>query len=198
MKDKKIFNVLTLLKELKNSNMICTADFAEKLNVSVRTVQRYLEDVSVFFDAEPVEIKRGCYKFPDFAKIKESIIDPKDYRDFEKTASLLNAMDKNLFKYFKIDEKLLKKIVKNDLINIKHSPIEEIINFKLFQNVKKAVKYSQTLNIEYEAENKVFFKNAKPYKKVFTEGNWYLVIDSGDEINGGIKFLRLNFIKDIT
>ena len=25
-----------------------------------------------------------------------------------------------------------------------------------------------------------------------------MVIDSGDEINGGIKFLRLNFIKDIT
>jgi len=41
------------------------------------------------------------------------------------------------------------------------------------------------------------FNEFKPYKIVFSEGNWYLCGMSEDEINNGFKFLRINFIKSI-
>ena len=66
----------------------------------------------------------------------------------------------------------------------------------LFSKIKKAIKYSQTLDVEYESEKYYFYENIRPYKIVFAEGNWYLIIHSDDNFNGGVKFLRLNFIKN--
>jgi len=52
--------------------------------------------------------------------------------------------------------------------------------------------------VEYETEKKYLFKNLRPHKIVFAEGNWYLVTHDDSEFNGGVKFLRLNFIKNVT
>ena len=62
MSDKKLFNILSIMKDLKNSKTICTKEYAKRFNVSVRTIQRYLEDISQFLQEEAIEIKRGCYK----------------------------------------------------------------------------------------------------------------------------------------
>lgn len=197
MKDKKVFNILQILKDLSKLNTICTKHYAEKLGVSVRTVQRYLEDISEFFDIELVTEKRGCYKFLNFGKVKEILLNQEDYEDFEKFANIVAAFNPKLLKYFNVDEKILKRIIDDELFYIKLSPFEEIMNFSLFQKIKKAIKYSQMIDIEYDSERLRVFKNLKPHKIVFAEGNWYLVTQDNDNFNGGVKFLRLNFIKKV-
>jgi len=197
MSDKKLFNILSIMKDLKNSKTICTKEYAKRFNVSIRTIQRYLEDISQFLQEEPIEVKRGCYKFLNFSKIKEHLLEPADREDFEKIAFFLNATDQKLLKYLGIDEKIIKKILKDDFLIIKSSPIEELMNFKLFKEVKRAIKYSQYIDVVYETTKKYEFKNLRAYKMVFAQGNWYLVVHSDDELNNGVKFLRLNFIKSI-
>ena len=197
MKDKKVFNILQILQDLSKLNTVCTKEYSEKFNVSIRTIQRYLEDISGFFDLEMIQVKRGCYKFPKIDEVKKILLKQEDYEDFEKFANLVAAFNPKLLKYFNIDEKLLDKLVNKDLIYIKASPFEEIMNFNMFQKVKKAIKFSQYIDVEYETEKKYYFKNLRPHKIVFAEGNWYLVTHDDDEFNGGVKFLRLNFIKDV-
>jgi len=197
MSDKKLFNILSIMKDLKNSKTICTNEYAKRFNVSVRTIQRYLEDISQFLQEEAIEIKRGCYKFLNFSKIEEHLLEPADREDFEKIAFFLNATDQKLLKYLGIDEKIIKKILKDDFLIIKSSPIEELMNFKLFKEVKRAIKYSQYIDVVYETTKKYEFKNLRAYKMVFAQGNWYLVTHNDDELNNGLKFLRLNFIKSI-
>jgi len=197
MKDKKIFNMFRLLVELSNHETICTDEYARKLGVSVRTVQRYIENISEFFNVEFIQTSRGCYKYLNFDKVKNILIKQKDYEDFEKFANIINAIDPKLLKYFNIDEKTLSKIIDNDVFYIKSSPFEEIFNFSLFTKIKKAIKYSQHIDLEYESEKYYFYENVRPYKIVFANGNWYLVIHSDDTFNGGVKFLRLNFIKSV-
>jgi predicted DNA-binding transcriptional regulator YafY len=197
MKNKKVFNILQILHDLSKLNTICTKEYAKRLDVNVRTLQRYLEDISTFFQIELVQTKKGCYQFLNFERVKNILINPKDYEDFEKFANIVAAFNPNLLKYFNVDEKIINKMLNNELFYIKASPFEEIMNFNLFNEVKKAVKYSQYIDVEYEALEKRTFRNLRPHKIVFAEGNWYLVTQDDDEFNGGVKFLRLNFIKDI-
>ena len=98
------------MKDLKNSKTICTKEYAKRFNVSIRTIQRYLEDISQFLQEEPIEVKRGCYKFLNFSKIKEHLLEPADREDFEKIAFFLNATDQKLLKYLGIDEKIIDRI----------------------------------------------------------------------------------------
>jgi predicted DNA-binding transcriptional regulator YafY len=197
MKDKKIFNVLQILRDLSKLNVICTDEYAKMFGVSVRTVQRYLEEIGNFFGLELIQIKRGCYQYPNLEEIRKILLKQEDYEDFEKFASLVAAFNPRMLKYFNVEEKIMKKLADVELFYIKTSPFEEIINFEMFQRAKKAVKYSQYIDVEYETEKKYFFKNLKPHKIVFADGNWYLVTQDNDEFNGGVKFLRLNFIKNI-
>jgi len=197
MKDKKIFNMFQLLSDMGEMKIICTDRYAEKLGVSIRTLQRYMENISDFFGVEFVQVERGCYKFLNFERIRNILIKAEEYTEFEKFINIINAINPKLLKYFNIEEKTLSKIIDDEIFYIKSSPFEEIMNFSLFSKIKKAIKYRQLVDLEYENDRYYFFDNVRPYKIMFANGNWYLIIHSDDTFNGGVKFLRLNFIKSI-
>jgi len=198
MKDKKTYNVLKILEDLSRLNTICVEEYAQRLGVSVRTVQRYLKDIGEFFDIKLVSKGGGCYQFLNFEKVKEILISSEDYEDFEKFANIVSAINPNLLKYFNVDDSVMNEIIDDELIYVKASPFEEIMNFKLFKEAKKAIKYSHYIDVVYKKFEEKKFKRLRPHKIVFAEGNWYLVTHDDSELNGGVKFLRLNFIKDIT
>ena len=199
MKDKKVFNVLKILNDIADMKVICVEDYANRLDVSVRTMYRYLKDISDFFSIKMIKRSNGCFQFVNFEKVREVLLNNDDFENFEKFANIINALNPKFLKYFNVDKDLLKEIVNNDLFLIKTSPFEEIMNFKLFNEIKKAIKYSHYISVEYQkyGESITKFKNLRPYKIVFAEGNWYLVTHDNSELNGGVKFLRLNFIKNV-
>jgi len=199
MKDKKVFNVLKILNDIADMKVICMEEYANRLDVSVRTMYRYLKDISDFFSIKMIKRGNGCFQFVNFEKVREVLLNNDDFESFEKFANIINALNPKLLKYFNVDKDLLKEIVNNDLFLIKTSPFEEIMNFKLFNEIKKAIKYSHYISVEYQKYDEIItkFKNLRPYKIVFAEGNWYLVTHDNSELNGGVKFLRLNFIKNV-
>jgi hypothetical protein len=99
-------------------------------------------------------------------------------------------------KFLKLDTSYFKR--KNDEVYIlKESPFEELINFDLLSTLKNAILHKKIVDIFYFSDKKYRFLQAKPLKIVFAQNNWYLAVLTDDEINGGFKFLRINFIERI-
>ena len=55
MKDKKVFNVLRILNDIADMKVICVEEYANRLDVSVRTMYRYLKDISDFFSIKMIK-----------------------------------------------------------------------------------------------------------------------------------------------
>jgi predicted DNA-binding transcriptional regulator YafY len=194
MRDKKIFNFLRFLKELKEE--VCLKEFAKNYNISVRSVQRYKEEVEEFFGIKLLSTRRGCYTFINSEKIDNFLLKKSDLKDFENLAHILAVTNPKMFKFLKIDERIIKKF-NDDLILVKEPPIEEIKYIDL-DTLKKAIKRKDYIDIKYKADKEIMLKDVKPLKIVFAEGNWYLATLTNDkEVNNGFKFLRLNWIKEV-
>ena len=194
---KKSVAILKILEDLKKGKTICTNEYAKYLGVNVRSIQRYLEEISQFYNVEFVKPKRGCYYLPQISNIKENIIDIKESEDFEKFADILGILNKEVLEFLGIEKDIIKKIVDNDVFLIKENPVEKFLNTHIYKKIKNAIKYKKVLDIVYKPDERYEFKNVKPLKIIFAEGNWYLTAISDDEINNGFKFLRINFIKEI-
>ena len=70
MKDKKVFNILKILENLKKGRTICIKDYANFLGVSERSINRYLEDIAAFYNIEFIKPQKGCYSLPHISNIK--------------------------------------------------------------------------------------------------------------------------------
>ena len=197
MKIKKSIAILKILEDLKKGKIICTQQYANYLGVDIRSVQRYLEEISNFYDIEFIKPQRGCYSFPQISKIKEKIIDAKESEDFEKFTDILALLNKEVLDFLDIDKNVIKKIISEDIFKIKENPVEKFLNIDIYKRIKRAIKHRKILDILYIPDEKYEFKNVKPLKIIFAEGNWYLAALSDDNINNGFKFLRINFIKEI-
>jgi len=197
MKTKKSVAILKILEDLKKGKIICTKEYAEYLDVDKRTIQRYIEEIRDFYEIEFIKHKKGCYSFPQISKIKEKIIDIKENEDFEKFADVLALFSEEVLEFLEIDKKIIKKIVDDNIFLIKENPVEKFMNIEMYKKIKRAIKYRKILDILYIPDESFDFKNVKPLKIVFAEGNWYLAALSDDNINNGFKFLRINFIKNI-
>ena len=197
MRDKKIFNVLRILEDLKKGRVICTKAYSDYLDVSQRSIQRYIEEIESFYRIKLLKTKNGCYSYPQISNIKEKIIDIKENEDFEKFADILGVLNKEVLEFLDIDKKIIDKIVENDIFLVKENPIEHFLKIDIYKKLKQAIKYKKLIDIEYFSNKEYEFKNIKPLKIVFAEGNWYLAALSDDNINNGFKFLRVNFIKQI-
>ena len=197
MRDKKIFNVLRILEDLKKGRVICTKEYSNYLDVSQRSIQRYIEEIEGFYRIKLLKTKKGCYSYPQISNIKEKIIDIKENEDFEKFADILGVLNKEVLEFLDIDKKIVEKMVENDIFLIKENPVENFLKIDIYKKLKQAIKYKKLIDVNYFSNKEFYFENVKPLKIIFAEGNWYLAVLSDDEINNGFKFLRVNFIKNI-
>ncbi|WP_456479565.1 helix-turn-helix transcriptional regulator [Nautilia sp.] len=190
----KTLRFLNLLENIAKGKQICIEKYAAELDVNKRTLQRYIKEIEEYFGVKKITVKRGCYVFVQLKNIKNILIEKEDSADFEKFSNILNALNPKFLKYLGIDKKILTKIVSDDLIYIKESPVEELMKTHFFSKLKHAIKFSKIIKVVYKSDDFYIFENFKPYKIVFAEGNWYLCGMSDDDVNNGFKFLRINFI----
>lgn len=190
---------LQLLKKLLEGNKICLKDFSLLNDISLRTSQRYVEDLVEIFEENI--IKEGdFYSFISNHFLEKNMLsfDKKELEIFVDLFSLIDFEFVNKF-----DEKttiFLKKIQKNysHSYMIKQNAFENIFSKKaLVSDIKIAIKNKRYANIKYFSDKEFVFEEAKILKIIFTDGNFYLATLTNDEINNGFKFLRLNFVTDI-
>ena len=200
--DKKVFNILEILEDLKRGKKICVKEYAKRFDVSERTIQRYIKDLNCYFskyNTKLENVERGCYVFPQISIIRDKIIDIKENEDFRKFADILALMNDKVLEFLGVEKRVVDKILKKnrDVFLLKESPIEEFLNIELYNKLERIVRYKKVIDIVYKPDEEFVYKMAKPLKIIFAEGNWYLAVLTDDEVNNGFKFLRINFIKDI-
>ncbi len=189
-------NLISFLEYVNRHKRFCTRHLAEFLNVSIRNIQRYKKEVEQLFGVKFIPTDRGCYTLPKEFDIESLILSKKDFEDYEKLIELLNLTNGSFLKFFGFEaKKLLNK--NSEIYLIKEPPFEELINFELLLKLKSVVYHKKLIDIYYVSDKSYTFKNAKPLKIVFAKNNWYIAVLTDDEINGGFKFLRINFIKEI-
>jgi len=189
--------LLSFLDYISRNKKFCTKHLSEHLQTSVRNIQRYKKEVEEFFEVKFIPIDRGCYALPKELDIDALLLSKKDFDDYEKFVDLLNIANSSFLKFLGFDTKnILNK--NSEIYLIKESPFEELINFELLAKLKNVVYHKKVIDIVYVSDKKHHFKNAKPLKIVYAKNNWYLAALTDEEINGGFKFLRINFIKEIS
>lgn len=199
MNTKKSILQLELLKELLDGEKVCLKNFAIKNSISLRTVQRYIEDIEEIFGSNL--IKEGeLYSFITTSLFEKNILSF-DKQELEIFVDLYSLLDFDFSSKLDLNsQKFIKKLEKNysQIYMIKQNPFENFLQKKelLFQ-IKDAIKNRRYTKIEYISDKKYIFDQVKILKIVFAKGNFYIAVLTPDEINSGFKFLRLSFVDNI-
>jgi len=190
---------LQLLKELLEGKKINLKDFSLQNDISVRTVQRYIEDITETF-SENLLKEGDFYSFVSNHFLEKNMLSF-DKKELEIFVDLFSLIDFDFVN--KLDDKssnFLEKLQKNYSLTymVKQPPFENIFSKKeLIHDIKIAIKNRRYVNIKYFSDKEFIFEEVKIIKIVYTDGNFYLATLTNDDLNNGFKFLRLNFITQI-
>lgn len=199
MQTKKSTLQLQLLKELLEGKKVCLKTFSSKFDISLRTAQRYIEDLAEIFGDNLIKDSE-LYSFISNSILETNILDF-NKKELENFVDLYSLLEFDFSKH--LDEKnrtIFQKMEKkySQTYMIKQNPFEKFSQKKeLLFDIKDAIKNRRYTKIEYISDKKYIFEDVKILKIVFAEGNFYLAVLTPDEINSGFKFLRLNFVDKI-
>lgn len=190
---------LQLLKELLEGKKINSKDFSLQNNVSLRTVQRYMEDITEIFGDNLIK-ELDYYSFVSNHFLEKNLLSF-DKKELEIFVDLFSLIDFDfVHKFDEISSNFLKKLQKTYSLAymIKQPAFENIFSKKdMIHNIKNAIKNRRYVNIKYFNDKEFIYEQAKIFKIIFAKGNFYIAVLTNDEINNGFKFLRLNFVTKI-
>ena len=188
---------LAFVRYIKKNGKFCTKEMAQLLDISDKTIQRYRAEFVNRYGVELHQYQRGCYYVKD-ASVLKSIDDEFD-KDLELLFDFLAMVHPKFFDIFGVDRKIVENILQNkkDIYLLKEFPFEELFRCDILEDIKKAVKYNRYVDIVYQPHERYEYRDVKPIKIVYAEGNWYLAAVTKDKINDGFKFLRINFIQQV-
>ena len=193
----KVKNMFVLMEILADRKTIQSNDtkLADELGCSLKTLSRYLNDISTLY-TDIITIKKkgrpATYELVDISYVFEKIITTRD--DLYWFFDLIERWDSDIFK--DMDYKVSHK--EKDIISIKNSPFEELESQKqkdMFASLKSAIMAKSYIDIHYIYNEPRVHKQAIPLKLIFMERNWYVAIVDAET---GFRFLRVFFIEKIT
>jgi predicted DNA-binding transcriptional regulator YafY len=186
--DKALFRIINILTKLSNDERPTSKELAEEYNVSIRTIQRDINNRLIFFPI--IKDSDGRYMFLDGFTLNKTQL------SIEEITSLALSLDsiKNAGKMFNENgQKIFQKVSNTDKF---FSPYH--IKSESYEYLDTDSKISNTLEsaIEEKNETKLTLKTriatVKPLKILNLDGIWYLVaIDAEDEK------VKIFFISDI-
>ena len=221
--NKKINHIFLLLKKLANGQELYAQDTllheelfgineslkdAQKANE--RSLRRYLEDIYTLYQHIIITEKKTkefsnkkvkIYKLSskqDISIILKFFLEEKN--DLAWIVQMLHDSDPSILKKLEKDvKKDIEKELKNDsnIFLFNSSPFEIFdtdSQKKDFTTLKNAVKNHEYRDIDYTYHKNILYKNAKCLKMIYTQNNWYVGIETEEEV---FRLLRINFINSI-
>lgn len=198
------YETLKLLNYIVHNDMICTSHLSSilKNDKSERSNLRHFKTIQEFFKNEiGIEVfertSRGCYRIIN----KQTLMQALNLGDKKELLSYIQILKEVVPHYYdKVDPQTKSRIEKakkaSDLVYLFHNnPIEDFANHELLKRIEKSIGDHRKSSLTYR---QIEYKDIKPLKIVFMEGNLYLACLTNDEINSGFKFLRINLISDYT
>ncbi len=183
--DKILTRLIGILSKLSNDERYDTKEFAREYNVTVRTIQKDINERLLNFPIE--KDSNGKFKFIDGFTLNKSMLNT----DEMMLVSLALAQFYNVSDFDKLTDSALKKLLNPSTFNpffIKQDDLEDIeINSNWINTLEEAIRYQNNIMIDtIEVE---------PYKITNFDGLWYLFAkDLRDE---KIKTFMLKKIKKI-
>ncbi|TRZ51756.1 MAG: WYL domain-containing protein [Dehalococcoidia bacterium] len=194
--DKKIFRLLFALNKLDRGGKVSTSELSKEFNVSQRTVQRDLELLNMAGFPLAALDDKGQHAFAEGFSLKKLMLTKEE-------ASLLSFMlevSKSLGRDFEESfGQLLKKVLTPEAEPMFYAKIPEGIKmdkqYPFMNDLKKAVKSHNKVEIHYVTEEKDSHFIAHPFKVIFFDGFWYLLVRTDEDER--IIRLRLECIRDV-
>ena len=151
MNIKKSILQLELLKELLDGEKVCLKNFAIKNSISLRTVQRYIEDIEEIFGSNLIK-EDELYSFITTSLFEKNILSF-DKQELEIFVDLYSLLDFDFSSKLDLNsQKFIKKLEKNysQIYMIKQNPFENFLQKKeLIFQIKNAIKNEKVRIIMY-------------------------------------------------
>lgn len=212
--NKKIFHIYTLLERLAQGEELYAQDEELKTQLGVesdRTVDRYLKDIHELYGKivltekkkkEFTDRKVTVYRVTDRKKDVSNILKYfiENSNDLSWVLQMIHENDPSFLKELDEGDRYdIEKNIKEDegVFVFKSTPFEEMENIvqkKIFSQLKKAVKNHEYRTIIYKKNKLEELKDLKCLKLVYMNNNWYLATENDKKY---FRFLRLSFIREI-
>lgn len=199
MANKKVFEILELLKELASGREVALKAYCAKSGLSERTLRRYMEDLKAFFGKEHIlKLEKGSYVCKNGELFKPFMMPNKHQNESEKLIDLLHVINPGFAKFLppthkKVDDKLAKELA--EIFLIKGSPHENTPNLRTFAALQKAIKFKRYCELKYLGHR---LCEVKVLKLIYCKGNWQVAtLRSFETENNGFEVLRAAFIEEV-
>jgi predicted DNA-binding transcriptional regulator YafY len=196
--------VLELLKRFNDGKKVCIGDLKNEMlweGKHEKTIRRDLDVIKLVFPEsfELIRGEKGCYKAIT-KKAFENFMNERNISLFVQTFNI--AQRSNLFENFDIDaaDKAIlesKSREYRNLYSFKNKPFEsKTADYDLLKKMEHAIHHNKVVYINYDVEGEIQQFEAKPYRIVFMQENFYLACEVMEQ-----EFLftifRISNIKDI-
>jgi predicted DNA-binding transcriptional regulator YafY len=165
--DKIAVRLSLILRQLNEGEILEVKSLAEAFNVSVRTIQKDLNERLSFL---PFEKERGMYRLPHYCLGQLTLKDIQSFADFSGLKELYPYLNYEMIESILNDKEEKALEIRGYVYENLSSKIEP------FNIVVKAILDKNELQFDYGGKARL----VKPYKLMNTAGIWYLVGVEGD------------------
>jgi predicted DNA-binding transcriptional regulator YafY len=194
---KKSIAVGELIEWLLAGKSACKESIMVQYEIKERTFQRYIKELKEHFQENLIKIDKMCYRLKSVESLKGFLAN----HDIQNIVDLYTMINPNILTILDEDEKKLVNKLQDknkEIYQVDQEPFELFNNQNILDAIKFAIKNRRYIDITYQLEHPIVFTMLKPFKIVFSQGNWYLAThDSNEELNGGFRWLRISFIKHV-
>ena len=204
-KQNKIWHILHIIRDLEAGKTINIKEYATINNLSNRTVQRYFERGGQLYDLYSDKLigHNGTFAIANENIVKDMLLAPTTSNELERIIDLYYMINPTIFE--RLDNETAGIIQKyyqktKACYEVRQGLFENLKSDKVMQTLKSAIKDRKLCDVSYNPEyDKFEFKDVKLIKIIFFDGNWYVAcLDESFELNNGFRWLRLNFIENIS
>lgn len=209
---KKIIHIFTLMQKLYEGEEIYPQNerLLAEFGVDERTLRRYLDDINKLYshiivcekkqkyiNGKKINVYRTINPDTDISKTLRFFLE--ESNELSWILTLIHENDPSLLKKLSpSDKEILENSVSQDkdIFLFKSNPFENLPNDKahIFSQLKTAVKNNEYKTIKYHYTEEEILENVKCLKLIFTNNNWYIAIETSQEV---LRLLRIAFIKQV-
>jgi len=192
----KLYTALSLIKLLNERKKIDSKIVAEELEVSIRTAQRYLLDLSIIPGVIHNE-KDNTYSLLDSYSFEGTFL---SQSELSYVGALFDFLKKDVkqdsAKYL---DKLKSKIFHLNGITFTYDFVkEDAIEFEkispVLTKLESTIKTQSEISFVYERYNKNY--TVKPYRLILSDGFWYLLAEDTDKVLKKFLVDMISYIKE--
>ncbi|MBX1886285.1 helix-turn-helix transcriptional regulator [Campylobacter peloridis] len=181
-KDKLSTRLAHILQCFNNAQSFSLEELAQEFNVSIRTIQRDLNERLAFM---PIKKENGRYFLEKYALGKLSFKDIQNFAILSGIGRLYPSLDKEF-----LNDLLNEKINKAFLVKNQNY---EMLDRQIFEELSTAIIAKHPISFDYKEKHRQVY----PYKLINIEHIWYLLADENDTLKT-FTFLKITNLKTNT